>query len=173
MLRLGSGLAGLGPGSAQLASARRGQGSAWLCPSRPGSAWFGLAWLCSGWLGSAWLGFGLGRPGQAQERPGEAGILISLNESTHPRPHGGNKKLILADARLGIGWARTGLGSTRLGSSWPGFVLALPVSAWLRLARPGMAWLCPGWLGFAWARLGLDRARPQPSFLGLFFSFRL
>ena len=69
-----------------------------------------------------------------------------------------NKQFILAQARLGIGWARTGLGSGRLGSSWPGLGSALPVSAWLHLARPGLAWLCPGWLGS-----GSARARPCPA----------
>ena len=57
---LGSGFAGLGPGSEQLASARHGQGSAQLCPSRPGSLWLCLAWLGCGRAGSARLGLGSG-----------------------------------------------------------------------------------------------------------------
>ena len=93
-------------------------------------------------------------------------MLILLNKSIHPRPYGGKKQFILAPARLGFGWARTGLGSARLGSSWPGLVSALPVSAWLRLARPRLAWLCPGWLG-----LGSGLAVPSlsPHFGDLFF----
>ena len=44
-------------------------------------------------------------------------MLILCNKSIHPRPYAGKKKVILAEARLGIGMARAGLGSARLGST--------------------------------------------------------
>ena len=71
-LGLGSGLARLGPGSSQLASAL-GLGSAlpvaaWLHLARPGAAW-----LCSCWLGPAQLGFRPEEAGAGQERLEEAG----------------------------------------------------------------------------------------------------
>ena len=97
-------------------------GSAWLCPFRPGSTWLGTARPGSVRAGSARLGSASawGGPGEAragQGRPGEAGMLILCCKSIHPRPYGGKKQVILAEARLGIGLARTGLGSARLGSS--------------------------------------------------------
>ena len=73
-----SGLARLGLGSSQLASACRGEGSVRLCPSRPGFTWLGLAPGLA-LFGLARLGSARFRPGQAggdQGRPGEAGMLI-------------------------------------------------------------------------------------------------
>ena len=81
-LRLGSGLAWLGPGSAQLASARHDQGSSRLCPSRPGSAWLGLEWPGSVRAGSALLGLGSGSavPGLSPHF-GDSFFLSSVNQN--------------------------------------------------------------------------------------------
>ena len=80
-LRLGSGLAGLGPGSAQLASARHDQGSSRLCPCRLGSARLGLEWPGSVRAGSALLGLGLGSavPGLSPHF-GDAFFLSGFNQ---------------------------------------------------------------------------------------------